>query len=284
LAAGDRHRVGRAWSAMSHDQVPIVTWVKFKEAFREPGCPLCSLRQEVLDWYFSRWVWDYISDPDMRNRMRRSLGLCPEHTWQLYRTDIREYDDVLGVSIVYQELVPHIAGVLHDVAIKAEERKSQGLPWQERLWLFLRRRSALRRWFKPASWRAGDILRADRCHVCAYNEEGERRDLYWLVQILEGGTYRTLYAASDGLCLPHLRRALELAMQINPDAAQFLAETAGRKMATLAADLEGYIRKRAYDRRHEAMTDGQQNAPRRASEFFGGLDGWNERRRRIDSI
>jgi hypothetical protein len=34
---------------MSHDQAPIVTWVKFKEAFREPGCPLCSLRQEVLD-------------------------------------------------------------------------------------------------------------------------------------------------------------------------------------------------------------------------------------------
>jgi len=44
------------------------------------------------------------------------------------------------------------------------------------------------------------------------------------------------------------------------------------------------FRKRAYDRRREAMTDGEQSAPRRASQFFGGLDGWNEQRRRIDSF
>jgi len=35
----------------------------------------------------------------------------------------------------------------------------------------------------------------------------------------------------------------------------------------------GYIRKQAYARRHEPMTDGEKNAPRRMSQFFGGLTG-----------
>lgn len=268
---------------MNYDQVPLITWVKFKEAFREPGCSICFLRQEVLDQYFSRWVWDYISDPDVREHMRRGLGLCPEHTWQLYRTDMREYGSALGVSVIYEELVPRVAGALHDVAVEADA-KSQALPWWERLRRFLRRRSALNRWFRPASWRAGGILHAERCHVCALHEEGERRDVYWLVQILEDEDFRALYAASDGLCLPHLRQALELAMQTNPDVALFLAETAERKMAALADDLKGYIRGQAYDHRHEVLTDGEKNAPRRVSQFFGGLDGWNEQRRRLDNI
>lgn len=33
---------------MSHYQVPIITWVKFKEAFRDPGCLICSVRRGGL--------------------------------------------------------------------------------------------------------------------------------------------------------------------------------------------------------------------------------------------
>ena len=128
------------------------------------------------------------------------------------------------------------------------------------------------------------MLHADRCRACIYSEDGERRDIYWLVQLLEPGSFRSLYAASDGLCLPHVRQALELAMQTDPDAAQFMAEVAEMKVATLKDDLDGYIRKRAHDHRHERMTDGEQNAPRRASQFFGGPEEWNAQRKRIDSI
>jgi hypothetical protein len=270
--------------ALSDDDVPMVIATRFLEAFRQSGCPMCFLGQQALDDYFSHWVWDYVSDADLREAMRRGLGMCAEHTWQLLHTDVREYGETFGVSIIYQELVAHTIGLLERVALEAQAREAQRPSRLGRLRRWLYRRSAARRWFLPARWRGSPLLKAAECHVCAYRAESERRSTYWLVQVLRRAENRTRYAASDGLCLPHLRAALELALEIEPGVARFLAASAGQHLEALAADLDGYVAKRAWDRRHEAMTAGEQEAAQRASRFFGGLDGWSAERRRLDSI
>ncbi len=269
---------------MSDDDAPYVIATRFREAFRQPGCPMCVLGQRALDEYFSHWVWDYVSDPDLREAMRQGLGMCPEHTWQLVNTDLREYGETFGVSIIYQELVAHTIGVIERVTREAQAREAQSSSRLERLRRWLRRRSAARRWFASPRWRGHPLLRIAGCHVCAYRAESERRSTYWLVQILRHAENRALYAASNGLCLPHLRAALELALEIEPGVAHALAQDAEQRMEGLAADLEQYIAKRAWDRRHEALTEGEQTAAQRASRFFGGLDGWSAERKRLDRI
>ena len=51
-----------------------------------------------------------------------------------------------------------------------------------------------------------------------------------------------------------------------------MADTAATRLSALVADLGEYGRKRAWQYRHEAMTPGEQDSPRWASQFFGGQD------------
>lgn len=265
---------------MNSEEVPLLTGAKLKEAFRQPVCPLCHLRQEALDWYFSQWVWDYVSDPHMRERMRRGLGLCPEHMWQLYRTDLREYGNALGVSAIYEGLLAEALNRLTAAAELAARRRARHLPWYKRL----ARHSLRKHWFRPTVWRGNNILQAEHCHVCAYNEEAERRAVYWLVLLLTEETFRGAYAASAGLCLRHLRLALDLALQIDPEVAQFLAEKARESLARLRNDLAAYNRKNAVGGNANPLTPAEGEAPYRVSLFFAGPDVWREQRRRLDSL
>lgn len=269
---------------MNVDTIPIPAIAKLREAMRRPECPICTLRQEALDRYFSRWVWDYINDPEALIEMRSSLGLCREHTWQLFDVDLREYGDSLGTGVIYEDLLSHVAGVLRKAGADVGEEQVEGPSRWQRLRRWIRRRSALLRWFRPSSNPANTLLHAEPCRACRYNELAERRDICWLVLLLESEVDRTRYAASRGLCLRHLRQALDLAAEIDPTTAQFLIDAAARQLVDLASDLRGYLAKRSADRRHEPMTAREQSAPRRVAQYFGGLEVWSGQRRRLDSI
>ena len=84
--------------------------------------------------------------------------------------------------------------------------------------------------------------------------------------------FRAAYTSSQGLCLPHLRQVLEEAARTNPDVASYLAEDAAMRLATLRQDLGEYLRKRAWQYRHEITSNEEASAPGRAARFFGGTD------------
>ena len=96
--------------------------------------------------------------------------------------------------------------------------------------------------------------------------------------------FRSRYVASDGLCLSHLRLALAQAAQTNPEVARLLTDTAAVKLETLSTDLSEYTRKHAWQYRHEPKLENEQSSPRRASRFFGGWDGDDERAGRTGNV
>jgi hypothetical protein len=80
--------------------------------------------------------------------------------------------------------------------------------------------------------------------------------------------FRAWYTASDGLCLPHLRRALARAE--DEETVRFLVQVAVDKVSPLLADLKEYERKHAWEYRHEPKPPWEQASWVRAVAFFAG--------------
>lgn len=96
--------------------------------------------------------------------------------------------------------------------------------------------------------------------------------MHWLIEGCGDAAFWASYAASDGLCLTHLRQAVEGSLWTNSRAARLLTELAVQRLQVLDGDLNGHIRKRAWECRHETMTDGEQSSAHRAAQFLGGQD------------
>jgi len=265
---------------MSYDKIPMIAWVDFKEAFRQSGCPICHLQRKVVERYIFHLLWENVNDVTTRVHLARSLGFCPEHTWQLYHTEISRFGSGLGISIIYEDLARSVVSGLRDFEMHLSDYLPERPHWWQRGWAQLR--AALRR-IAPVLQPTG-IIPAEQCQACVYSTEAEERYIHWLVEGCADSAFSRLYTASDGLCLLHLRQTLAWAAQAYPDVARFLAGTTAAKLETLSADLSEYARKQAWQYRHEKMTEDEQNAPRRASQFFGGLDRWNGQGRGMESI
>ncbi len=242
--------------------------IELKIAFRQAGCPICRLKRQGADRYIFGLLWENVNDMTTRIHLARSLGFCPQHTWQLYRTEMEQFGNGLGSSIIYEDLTRLVVSGLRDFQARLPASSPPRLRWWQRGWA----------WWQKALGRAAPIVQpagitpAEACRVCVHSAGAEARDIQWLVEGCADAVFRKQYAASDGLCLPHLQQALTRAAQAHPAAARFLAETAVARLETLAVDLGEYARKHAWQYRHERMTDAEKDSPRRASSFFGGPD------------
>ena len=259
----------------SGDGLGIVT-LELRGAFRHPGCPICRVKQVTADRYILRLLWENVNDFTTRLHLVRGLGFCPEHTWQVYHTEVDQFGDGLGISIIYEHLTRLIVGGLLGFEASLPVSTPEHRHWWQRGWVRLR--AWLRR---PSPSRSApqrdDLVPSEECRVCFHARTTEQNDIEWLVQGCADMGFRNKYAASDGLCLTHLRQALERAARYDPDVARFLADDAAKRMSELVTDLSEYGRKHGWQYRHEVKTDGEQDSPRRASQFFGGQDGRNGR-------
>jgi len=80
----------------------------------------------------------------------------------------------------------------------------------------------------------------------------------------------TAYAASDGLCLPHLRLALDAAP--NDRVFRALRARALQTQETMIAQLNETIRKHDYRFRHEPAGEEKGSPQRAVDHVAGGLD------------
>lgn len=228
---------------------PLVVALDLLSAFRQPGCPLCRIRQQAADRHLFSLLWESIGNMNVRLRLTESLGFCPEHTWQLYHLAAAEFAGETGAPILYTDIVQAILNRLRDLETRIPN-------------------------YPPGRRRQKELPLTPKqpCPVCVDVEAAQERNMHWLVAGCADTTFRTRYAGSDGLCLLHLRQAVEAAAQIDPEAARFLVRLSILKQEALAADLKEYIRKRAWENRFEAIGENEQNALRRATRFVGGLE------------
>lgn len=230
-----------------------------QHAMRQPGCPLCRLQQEAEARYLENLLWENVNDPATRAQWAAGLGFCKRHAWQLQRLEARRYGDGLGNAILYEDLLQRVIPVLEALARD---------PPSSRRRLRLARALHLPRTGDPPE--IPGLQGRTRCRVCRLGEETARAYAEWLVEGLGDAELRACYAASDGLCLPHLRMALSHARAHAPQAMVDLASDAVGRLRRLLADLREYIRKHDWNHRHEPMSPAERRSWIRTVAFFVG--------------
>jgi hypothetical protein len=232
--------------------VDLIT-LDIKLAMKEPGCPICRLRQRAERRYLLGILRENVNDSATRARISRSWGFCQKHAWQLQHLEEAIWHDGLGNAIIYQDLTQQVVSWLRSYVATPGNTHNGGLLWKVK--------GALKK-AQPKGTGA--------CPACSIGSQSERTYLEWLVRALSDEEFQALYRASDGLCLHHLQHALEIAEEEDPEAASILVEIAIEKLEELHENLEGYIAKHSWHRRSEVVTDAEESSWKRAVAFFSG--------------
>ena len=259
--------------------------IGLEDALRREGCPICRLRQKTERGYVYNLLYESITDGPIRERLARALGYCPEHAWLLQAIEQGEWGDGLGTGIVYEDLLGRIQAPMQAYLAQAAKSEQSPLSRGQRLARWLHAYGPLGRWLAtrldamtPARRLVALLTPLERCPACVVGEQTEARDIIWLVDSLQDSAFRALYAASDGLCLLHLRAAL--ARTQDDTSARLLVEVSAGRLQQLRADLSEYVRKFSWQYRSEAKDPWQQASWIRAVAFFAG----EAKRREDDEI
>ncbi|HUF00162.1 MAG TPA: DUF6062 family protein, partial [Anaerolineales bacterium] len=201
------------------------------EACHKLGCPVCQLEQQSVERYLDNQFYENVNTPAWRNRLRGSLGFCHEHAWLAVN---KRLGDALGFSIIYHDIVNSILKELNDGGSPARAP----LGWT----------SLLRQIPEKARHMIGKMLSAlaprKRCPVCEHRDEATRNILSVLVEELKTPEMMAALQASEGLCLPHLRLALEHVRDLS--VCETLLTIHREKLASLRSELAEFIRKNDY--------------------------------------
>lgn len=212
------------------------SYYELREALEEPGCALCRLEAVAAERYLDGLLYGQVNDPELRDRIRRARGFCPEHTWQLLRPGAS-----LGIAIVANDVLSALLKVLDAGEFEALPRLS-----------VRRVQEALDR-EQPAAATAALVAELGPQAACpACQHVASLRQIYLdtlVEQLLGDGGLRPRLEASDGLCLPHLRAALARV----GDRSAFEALLAAQRAIwqRLTGDLREFIRKTDYRFRDE---------------------------------
>lgn len=213
--------------SMSPNATPTMVY-DLIEACAQPGCPLCRVSDRWAERFISAILYEEVTDRYTRGRLSESFGFCHVHAWRAAEVS----GSRLGLAIIYRSLLRQMSTALGQV----ESQGDRGRWWDVR-----NRRgqnsSTLQR-----------LQSETECPACIHLRTMEAAALVALVDAVpENDRLRTaLQSSSTGLCLPHLRGALDAA-QAAPMAFAFLQEITQTKLAELQAEMDEFIRK--YDHR-----------------------------------
>ena len=201
------------------------------EACGKPGCPVCRLEQHSVQRYLDNKFYENVNTPAWRDQLRASLGFCEEHASLAVE---KRLGDALGFSIIYRDILNSILVHLkRGTAPPRTERRGISLLGkipEEAQTLIERMFSA----FTPRK----------RCSVCEHRDKTTRTLLSVLVGEMKEPEMVKALESSDGLCLPHLRLALEHIRDVS--ACEALLHIHSQKLENLKSELEEFIRKNDY--------------------------------------
>jgi hypothetical protein len=213
---------------------------EIREAFGQPGCPLCRLLARSADRYLDAVLWEQVNDIGVRSELNQARGYCPQHGWLLVRAGA-----ALGVAILTRGVVKTLLDVLASNPIQDEA---------ESVFQSLRRSLDRDLASRPAARLVAELSPQRPCPVCSLLESKEEDYISTLVAHLDGpGSLADAYRTSDGLCLPHFRRTLARA----PSGAEARLLSAAQQAVwqRLHDDLGEFIRKSDYRFRGEPFGD-----------------------------
>ena len=184
-----------------------------------------------MERYLDNHFYENVNSPAWREQLRLSLGFCHEHAWLGVNQHL---GDALGFAIIYHDLVNTVLNQLSD---------DSGPVRTSRHWT-----SLLQQIPEQARAMTEKMLSAltprGRCPVCEHRDEATRAILSTLVEELKTPELLEALQGSDGLCLPHLRLALEHIK--DRSACEKLLTIQRAKLEGLRTELAEFIRKNDY--------------------------------------
>lgn len=239
-----------------------ISVANLKDALRRDGCPVCRLGRQAAAGSVDAFLWENVNEPDVRQPIIAAYGFCPRHTRLLVAAEMRNTGPVLGVNIIYEHLGRLVSRELSRLDLP--ERGPGGLS------------ALLRRLGGSGGTAARPVLPPKgNCPVCAVVQESDLSMLETLFELLarqEEG-FAEAYAASDGLCLNHLRVGLEQFAADHPGPARWLSDETAARLERLSAEMREFVRKNNWEYRDEKLTPAESQAWRRMLTFFTGLPG-----------
>lgn len=222
--------------------------IRLLEACGEPGCPVCRCLAHDSRRHLDGLLYELVTDPETRRRLRGSWGFCNWHTWMLLEIGGTRS----GAAIIYEDLLGRLI---------ERVRSETAAP-------------ARRRWWPPGPGRRRanperEPLR-QTCPVCADAAAAEQRYLEIMLGGGDDAELQLAYARSDGLCGPHALRAL--ALGAGRAGAAWLAERTVAKWTQLRGDLARFASKHDH-RNREPFTPAEAAACERAFEALSGARG-----------
>lgn len=206
------------------------TFFDLLDAFGQDGCPVCRLALAGVHHSLDSLNYDGVNDLGFRQQTRAAHGFCNRHAYQWLHTA-----HILGTALIYDQVMTDSIAALGQMRF--------------------RKRSILARFVSLVRGRGSRtgsavLVPQETCPICMLLDVQERTLISTLVEALREGPFRQAYSQSAGLCLPHLRHALDAA----PDAEVFMAlrDDAMRNQERLHEQMREIIRKHDYRYRDES--------------------------------
>jgi len=235
---------------------PTLAYFDVRDALTEGGCPLCRLRTRTTESFLFFLLWEQVNDPGVRDRVRKARGFCNEHAWGLVT-----HTSSLGASILTEDVLETVLDVVRHARFHDPPRSLLGRVVDK----LLHRRTA-----SKAAELVANLGSEDRCVACREVSIMERIYIDTLLTSLLPGPESLLeaYQACDGLCLPHLRKAM--ARVADRAAFEALQEAQVRIWARLHGQLNEFIRKSDFQHRDETLLAGEGDSWMRAIAAMSG--------------
>ncbi len=233
----------------------FITYFQLLDAFKEAGCPVCSLVERGALRALDGLMYEQVNDPFTRDRLLESQGFCNWHAWML--PSVR--NSALGVALIYRHLLGETLGRLQATMRGSHPRGR---------WERLRERLAGPRGERPPilSWRT----KRPRCYLCMFARQSERDHLRTILEFVGEPEFAEGFARSAGMCLPHLTAATEIGRD-HPNLRVLLTAHEAR-WKDLVWELEEFARKFDYRYADEAK-DRESSSWHRVLEVFAGRAG-----------
>jgi len=230
-----------------------------RDALGRPGCALCTLALRSMRRYFDALGYESVNDPGIRASIRTARGFCEAHGRML-----REARDAQGTAIIHRDVLTSVANALEETRFRPASLSD------------MLRQAIGGEPGTNGNERAEALAPQEPCPACARRHAMDVTYVDMLLQKLHKDDLLSGFRASAGLCLPHLR----LALQRMPDAATFerLKTAQIAIWQHLMAELDEFIRKQDHRFATEPLGD-ERTAWSRAVELVSGqyglgCDGW----------
>ena len=234
------------------------SYFELLDACKEPGCPICRLGQRAAQRHLTSVIYDGVNDVPLRATLRDAYGYCHEHAWLLPESG---ESAPLGIAIIHRDILNTLRTRL-DTKTYNKDRK-------------ISLRAAVAGALNPdpaannpelARYLPPNAI----CPACERQAEAEQLAFASLLEALDKNDQpmQSALGSSDGLCIFHLRQALNSAR--SQQAFDSLVRISNEQLSVLIDALDEFIRKNDHRFREEKISREEKESWRKALQRTSG--------------